>query len=82
MNNLFYKFFVSLLSGCSHNEFAVIELTVAENRRAAVHIHDGREPETTYHRQDIAWTDFPLEGVKLYIQQNGRERVVMLPSEY
>ncbi len=27
------------------DEFAVLELTVAENRRAAVHIHDGREPE-------------------------------------
>ncbi len=23
----------------------MLELTVAENRRAAVHIHDGREPE-------------------------------------
>lgn len=27
-------------------------------------------------------TDFPLEGVKLYIQQNGGERVLMLPGEY
>ncbi len=64
------------------DEFAVLELTVAENRRAVVVIHDGREPKATYHRQDIPWTDFPLEGVKLYIQQNRRERVVMLPSEY
>ncbi len=64
------------------DEFAVLELTVAENRRAAVHIHDGREPETTYHRQEIAWTDFPLASVKLYLQENGRDRVVMLRSEY
>ncbi len=64
------------------DEFAVLELTVQDNRRAAVVIHDGREPETTYHRQEIAWTDFPLASIKLYIQQNGRDRVVMLRSEY
>lgn len=33
------------------DEFAVIELMVSENRRAAVHIYYRREPETTYHRQ-------------------------------
>jgi hypothetical protein len=65
------------------DEFAVLELTVEEGtRRAVVVIHDGREPETTYHRQDIPYTDFPLPKIKLYIQQNERERVVMLPSEY
>ena len=65
-----------------YDDFAVLELSVQDNRRAAVRIHDGREPETTYHRQEVAWTDFPLPSTKLYIQQNGRERVVMLPSEY
>ena len=64
------------------DEFAVLELSVQENRRAAVVIHDGREPQTSYHEQDIPWTDFPLERIKLYIQQNGQGRVVMLPSEY
>ncbi len=64
------------------DEFAVLELSVQENRRAAVVIHDGREPRTSYHEQDIPWTDFPLEHIKFYIQQNGHERVVMLPSEY
>lgn len=62
--------------------YAVLELSVQDNRRAAVVIHDGREPQTNYHEQDIPWTDFPLEHVKLYIQQNEHERVVMLPSEY
>jgi len=64
------------------DDFAVLELTVQDNRRAVVVIHDGREPETTYHRQEIAWTDFPLASVKLYIQENGADRVVMLRSEY
>ena len=64
------------------DEFAMLELTVDQaTRRAVVLIHNGREPKTTYHRQEVAWTDFPLEAV-LYIQQNGGERVVMLPSEY
>lgn len=65
------------------DEFAVLELTIEGGTcRAVVVIHDGREPETTYHRQDIPYTDFPLPKIKLYIQQNERERVVMLPSEY
>jgi hypothetical protein len=66
-----------------NDEFAVLELSLEEGTRSAlVVIHDGREPEITYHQQEIAWTDFPLPKVKLYIQENGRERVVMLPSEY
>ena len=64
------------------DEFAVVELSVQDNRRATVTIHDGREPQTSYHEQAIPWTDFPLEQIKLYIQQNGQGRVVMLPSEY
>ena len=71
----------SVLSKIS-DEFAVLELNVQDNRRAAVVIHDGREPQTSYHEQDIPWTDFPLERIKLYLQQNGRERVVMLIGEY
>ena len=65
------------------DEFAVLELTVEQGMsRAVIVIHDGREPATTYHRQDIPYTDFPLPKMKLYVQRNGRERVVMLPSEY
>jgi hypothetical protein len=65
------------------DEFAVLELEVdVKTRRAVVLIHDGREPKTIFHRQEVTYTDFPLEGVKLYIQQNGGERVLMLPSEY
>ena len=65
------------------DEFAVLELTLeAGSSRAEVLIHEGREPRTVYHRQAIPYTDFPLSSVKLYIQENGLERVVMLPSEY
>jgi hypothetical protein len=65
------------------DEFAVLELQLEEGSCCAVVvIDDGREPKTTYHRQEIPYTDFPLQKIKLYIQQYGRERVVMLPSEY
>lgn len=65
------------------DEFAVLELTREEgSSRAEVFIHDGREPRTVYHRQSIPYTDFPLPTIKLYIQRNGLERVVMLPSGY
>ena len=65
------------------DEFAVLELTLeAGSSRAEVLIHEGREPRTVYHRQSIPYTDFPLPSIKLYIQENGLERVVMLPGEY
>ena len=65
------------------DEFAVLELTLeAGSSRAEVLIHDGREPRTVYHRQAIPYTDFPLPSIKLYLQENGLERVVMLPGEY
>ena len=65
------------------DEFAVLELTLEKgSSRAEVLIHDGREPRTIYHRQAIPYTDFPLPTIKLYVQENDLERVVMLPSEY
>ena len=65
------------------DEFAVLELTLEKgSSRAEVLIHDGREPKTIYHRQSIPYTDFPLPTIKLYLQENGLERVVMLPGEY
>ena len=65
------------------DEFAVLELTREKgSSRAEVLIHDGREPKTIYHRQAIPYTDFPLPSIKLYVQENGLERVVMLPGEY
>lgn len=33
-------------------------------------------------RQEIEYTDFPLDEIKLYLQHNGRGWVIMLPSEY
>lgn len=64
------------------DDFAVLELTRTEGTEAALHLHDGREPKTVYHTQHIPYTDFPLETIKLYVQDAGGEWVVMLTSEY
>ena len=64
------------------DEFAVLEPRLEEGTsRAEVLIHNGRKPKTVYCRQGIPYTDFPLPSIKLYIQENGHERVVMLPGE-
>lgn len=40
-------------------------------------------PATCYYAtQEIAWTDFPLQKIKLYCSQAGDQWVIMLPSEY
>ncbi len=65
------------------DEFAILELSLREGTGGAgLKIHDGREPETVYHRQEITRTDFPLPSITLYIQQNGRDWVVLLKGEY
>ncbi len=65
------------------DEFAILELSLRDGTNGAeVKIHDGREPETVYHRQEIVRTDFPLPSVTLYIQQNRSDWVVLLRSEY
>ena len=66
-----------------NDDFAVLELTRKEGTsEATAHLHDGREPRTTFHRQHIPYSDFPLEHVKLYMQDAGGEWVVMLTGEY
>ena len=65
------------------DDFAVLELHRKEGTsEATAHLHDGRDPQTTYHRQHIPYTDFPLEHVKLYVQDAGEHWVVMLTGEY
>ena len=65
-----------------NDDFAVLELTRTGGTEAVAHLHDGREPQTTFHRQHIPYTDFPLKSIKLYVQDAGGEWVVMLTSEY
>jgi hypothetical protein len=59
-----------------HEEFVVWKLTVRPDRTAVVIADDGNGKELT--RQDIPWTDFPLDEVDLYLTDD----TLLLPSEY
>ena len=56
-------------------DFAVLDLKVQTDQGAKVHIHNGYDPndpiegaiQKDFHKQDIAWTDFPLESLRLFI---------------
>ncbi len=57
--------------------FQIWELKVNEDRTAVATMReDSDQPEVV--RQEIPYTDFPLEKIKLYLVDG----VLMLPSEY
>lgn len=64
------------ISAVRREEFVTWTLKVHADRSAVAIAEDGNGRELT--RQDIPWTDFPLDEVTLYL----RDRVLMLPSEY
>ena len=75
------------------NDFAVCKLKVTQDeqgRRGEVTIDSGHNPEDPdeqesyqlFHTQKIAFTDFPLDEITLYIQESEHGPVIMLPSEY
>lgn len=75
--DVFYSSNLALEQVCVTEEFQVLEMTVdLEKSNAALTITDGNE--AILHTQDIEFTDFPLEKIKLYLSDN----VIMLPSEY
>lgn len=63
---------------CEH--FQLWKLEVKENDKAVVVADDGNGNEIA--RQEIPFTDFPLRSIRLYLVNDGRYRVLMLPSEY
>jgi len=58
-------------------EFQIWGLDVREDRSALIECreYDGKDPLAS---QEIEYTDFPLDGIKLYCI----DRVVLLPGEY
>ena len=63
---------------CEH--FQTWDLAVQEDKKATVVAGDGDGKEIA--RQKIPYTDFPLRSQRLYLVNDGRYRVLMLPSEY
>jgi len=67
-------------------DFVVVKLTVNEGRSAKVVIDNGMDLNDKFeamryrcfHKQEIPFTDFVLDELKLYVQG----KVILLPSEY
>lgn len=62
-----------------HDYFAVANLAV-NGTSAVLTLDDGNG--NVFARQDIAYTDFPLESMKLYCSFDGEYWAIMLTSEY
>ena len=62
-----------------HDHFAVARLVVNDSR-AVLTLDDGNG--NVFARQQIPYTDFPLNEVKLYCCYDGEYWVIMLTSEY
>ena len=59
--------------------FVVVRVSVAEGRAVMVY-EDGNDHE--HARQEIPYTDFPLDSITLYACWDQDDWVIMLPSEY
>jgi len=59
--------------------FVVVRVQVTEGRAVMIY-EDGNDGE--HARQEIPYTDFPLNSITLYACWDGEHWVIMLPSEY
>jgi hypothetical protein len=59
--------------------FVQVRVNVKDSRATIIY-DDGNGKE--HARQDIPYTDFPLDMITLYACWNGENWVIMLPSEY
>jgi len=59
--------------------FVVVKTTVKHTRSVMVY-EDGNGNELA--RQEIAYTDLPIEHISLYACWDGEHWVIMLPGEY
>jgi hypothetical protein len=59
--------------------FVLIRVQVTEGRAVMIY-EDGNDRE--HARQEIPYTDFPLNSITLYACWDGEHWVIMLPSEY
>ena len=59
--------------------FVLVRVSVTEGRAVMVY-EDGNDKE--HARQEISYTDFPLDSVTLYACWDQENWVIMMPSEY
>lgn len=62
-----------------HDHFAVANLTI-DGTSAVLTLDDGNG--NVFARQNIEYTDFPLDQIKLYCGFDGEHWAIMLTSEY
>lgn len=66
-------------SSLARQEFIALNLKV-QNSKAKLVFEDGNDGILA--SQNIPYTDFPLEKIKLFLVREASQFVVMLPSEY
>ncbi len=59
--------------------FVLVRVSVTEGRAVMIY-EDGNDKE--HARQEISYTDFPLDSITLYACWDQENWVIMLPSEY
>ena len=59
--------------------FVLVRVQVTEGRAVMIY-EDGKDRE--HARQEIPYTDFPLDSITLYARWDQAHWVIMLPSEY
>lgn len=70
----------SHLSEIGTNDWFVQVKVQVHGTKATMIYDDGNGNELA--RQEIAYTDFPLEAISIYACWDGEHWVIMLPSEY
>ena len=64
------------------NTFAIATLAVAADKTATFTLCDDLPPNVVHASQDVPYTNFPLDEIKLYVQYDGERWIILLPSEY
>lgn len=60
--------------------FLSVKLAVNPDRTAVFTVDNGNG--RVYYRQEIPFTDFPLDKMNIFVEDNGSEWVALLPSEH
>lgn len=61
--------------------FAIVTLKKS-GRSAVFQMQDDDPPESVYAKQDIGFTDFPLDEIKMYLIRDESGFVLLLQTEY
>lgn len=68
------------LPAIAAQEFQVWTLTVQADRTARLACTNGNRTEV--YAKAIEFTDFPLREISLWVEYDGKHRVILLPSEH